>query len=90
MNKLRLIFQTCVAAAALVLFAPAASANDGINVQVGAGNVAGILDKETELHLNAVRRVILTRPLLHTNSYFMQDLQKRLFDSTIARFDYTY
>jgi len=88
MKTFRPIFRACVATAALAFATPAAWA--GIDVQVGSGNVAAILEKETELHLNAVRQAVLARPWFVGERTFMSRLQKQLWDSTIARIDYTY
>ncbi|NID16148.1 hypothetical protein [Luteibacter yeojuensis] len=92
MNKLRRIYRACAATAAFLFLSQAswAGKEGGIDIHVGSGNVLGILEEETHLHLDAFRRVVLTRPAFHSNTFLMNGLQKRLWDSTVARFDYSY
>ena len=80
--------KTVLAILFLVLSQVASAGN--IDIEVGAGNIPGILDKEAQYHLDAILMAIADNKEVVTNSRQMYHLRSRMAGMTVARFEYTY
>jgi hypothetical protein len=62
----------------------------GIDVKVGAGNIAGILGREAQYHVDAVLMAIADNRAVVANEFQMNNLRARIRGVTVGRFEYTY